>query len=216
MYEKSSNHQVVHLKIYTIFISQLFLNTDVQKEKRVPRVTVKAKGPAFFLSLRQRGESFPQNECSARRAPATCPHITYFSGHLEAGQGVGTWGYNMYNISCPPTRTNQSTGPRFGESHLPTLPEAGITILAYCSWQKERKKCAPPWSQHLVPQTHSVYGTRSPDFLGVTSVPWFWLWQQAWPRAEPAPWERCKLSRDQILRNPPLQTFFSWAKGLRP
>lgn len=90
MCEKSSNHQVVQLKIYIVFISQLFLNTDVPKErkkkkKRVPKshCQSKAKGPIFFLSLRQR-ESPSHRMSAVQEEPQQPAHTIYFSGHLEA------------------------------------------------------------------------------------------------------------------------------------
>lgn len=57
-----------------------------KKKKEFTRVTVKAKGPAFFLSLRQRGASFPQSERTSSRAPETCPHIFYFSRPWKQGK----------------------------------------------------------------------------------------------------------------------------------
>lgn len=154
------------IKLYTLkYIQFLSVNySSIQmwkKKKEFPRVTVKAKGPAFFLSIRQREESFPQNEYSARRARVTCPHIHLFlraPGSRKRSRNLRVQ-YVQYFLS--PNLDKLSTGPTFGESHLAILPEAGITILAYCSWQKEKKRCAPPWSQHLIPQIHSVYGTRS-------------------------------------------------------
>lgn len=140
-----------------------------KKEKRKKKssqesLSKQSKGPYLLSFPSAEGESFPQNECSARRAPATCPHNLFLraSGSMVRSRNLRVQ-YVQYFLF--PNLDKPSTGPKFGESHLAILPEVGITILAYCSWQKERKRCAPSSSQHLIPQTHSVYGTRSPDFL---------------------------------------------------